>query len=241
MTKSPYPEEQAFVLIRERLDRISDALGEACVRCGRKREEIAVMAVTKTVAPIYINHAVEYAGLTLLGENKAQELCEKFDSYILKQDNIHFIGHLQTNKVKQIIDKVSMIQSVDSVRLAQEIEKQVAKSGKVMNVLLEVNAGDEESKSGVKLERLGELVEGIAAFPHICIKGLMAIPSQENTEANFSMMQKLFEDLKGQEHERLQMETLSLGMSGDYALAVRYGSTMVRLGSAIFGARAVIK
>lgn len=242
MIKSPYPEEeQAFRLIRERLERIADTLGEACVRCGRQREEIAVMAVTKTVAPVYINYAVKQGGLTLLGENKAQELCEKYDSYTLKRDNIHFIGHLQTNKVRQVIDKVSMIQSVDSVHLAQEIEKQAVKAGRVMDVLLEVNAGGEESKSGVAPGRLTELIEGIAELPHVFVKGLMAIPSQEKTEENFSKMQGLFEALKGQEHERLRMETLSLGMSGDYPLAIQYGSTMVRLGSAIFGPRTVVK
>lgn len=242
MIKSPYPEEkQSFGLIRERLERIADTLGEACGRYGRRREEISVMAVTKTVAPVYINYAVEQGGLTLLGENKAQELCEKYDSYILKQESIHFIGHLQTNKVRQVIDKVSMIQSVDSLRLAQEIEKQAAKAGRVMDILLEVNVGAEESKSGVTPERLVQLVEEIAELPHVFIRGLMAIPSQEKTEENFSKMQELFETLKYQEHERLKMETLSLGMSGDYPLAVRYGSTMVRLGSAIFGPRTVIK
>ena len=242
MIKSPYPEEeQAFRLIRERLERIEDALGEACVRCGRRREEITVMAVTKTVAPVYINYAVEQGGLTLLGENKAQELCEKYDSYTLKRDNIHFIGHLQTNKVRQVIDKVSMIQSVDSVHLAQEIEKQAAKSDRMMDVLIEVNVGSEESKSGIAPERLGELLEGIAGFPHICVRGLMAIPSKAKTEENFSRMQELFETLKGWSHERLRMEVLSLGMSGDYPLAVQYGSTMVRLGSAIFGPRTIVK
>lgn len=242
MIKSPYPEEeQAFRLIRERLERIEDALGEACVRCGRRREEITVMAVTKTVAPVYINYAVEQGGLTLLGENKAQELCEKYDSYTLKRDNIHFIGHLQTNKVRQVIDKVSMIQSVDSVHLAQEIEKQAAKADRMLDVLIEVNVGSEESKSGIAPERLDELLEGIAGLPHICVRGLMAIPSKEKTEENFSRMQELFEGLKTSSHDRLSMEVLSLGMSGDYPLAVQYGSTMVRLGSAIFGPRTIVK
>lgn len=242
MIKSPYPEEeQAFRMIRERLERIENALGDACARCGRRREDISVMAVTKTVDPIYINYAAEQGGLTLLGENKAQELCEKYDRYTLKRDNIHFIGHLQTNKVKQVIDKVSMIQSVDSLHLAQEIEKQAAKADRVMDVLLEVNAGGEESKSGVAPERLNELIEGLAHLPHVFVKGLMAIPSQKKTEENFSKMQELFEALKGQAHERMRMEILSLGMSGDFPLAVQYGSTMVRLGSAIFGPRTVIK
>lgn len=236
MMKNQFPDEDSkLAVIDERLKTISYKIGEACACCGRKPEEIAVMAVTKTVAPVYINYAVKQGNLTLLGENRAQELCEKYDAYSLKQEHIHFIGHLQTNKVRQVIDKVSMIQSVDSLKLAEEIDKLAAKSGRRMDVLLEVNIGCEETKSGVLPEHLSELAHAVAELENLRIKGLMAVPPIGASESSFGRMEELFRKLGGE--SGMSMEILSLGMSADYTTAIRYGSTMVRLGSAIFGPR----
>ena len=233
MTKNQLNDDPKLKQIDERLKKIRDEIGTACAACGRKPEEIAVMAVTKTVAPIYINYAVKSGGLTVLGENRAQELCEKYDDYVLKREHIHFIGHLQTNKVRQIIDRVSMIQSVDSLKLAQEIDFQAEKHDLTMDVLLEVNIGREETKSGALPEQLPELAKAVSELEHIRIRGLMAIPPQEQVQRYFGEMEELFRNQK----EAQKWDVLSLGMSSDYPLAIRHGSTMIRLGTAIFGPR----
>ena len=239
MTKSQLvsrEDQEEFSAIAERLHKIEYQIGEACAKCGRDRNEITVMAVTKTVAPKYINFAVEQ-GITLLGENRAQELTEKYDDYILKQENIHFIGHLQTNKVRQIIDKVCLIQSVDSLRLAQEIDRQAEKRDRIMDVLLEVNIGQEESKSGIPAGEALPLAESVLQLSHLRLRGLMAIPTVEHPERDFANMEELFHQMKAKFSDSASMDILSLGMSGDYPLAVEHGSTLVRLGSAIFGPR----
>lgn len=235
MMKSHWNENDPFEQIDGRLQRIREQIGQACASCGRSPEEITVMAVTKTVAPVYINYAVEKGGILTLGENRAQELCEKYDEYILKREHIHFIGHLQTNKVRQIIDKVSMIQSVDSRKLADEINTQSQKRGMSMDVLLEVNIGREETKTGILPEKLPELVKGLSELENLRVRGLMAIPPRENAERYFAEMQELFESGK-QQHK---WEILSMGMSADYPTAIRYGSTLIRLGTALFGPREV--
>ena len=235
MTRSPFDEETAvFGQIRERLDRIFAQIGEAAESCGRSPSDITVMAVTKTVSPVWVNYAVEYGDLTLLGENRAQELSAKYEAYTLKKENIHFIGHLQTNKLSQIFDKVTMIESVDSFKLAEEINRQAAKNDSVMDILLEVNIGGEESKSGILPEQTENMIQRIAALDCVKIRGLMSIPPRENTDRYFGRMQELYHRCR----EAYKFDILSLGMSGDYPLAVRYGSTLVRLGSAIFGPRA---
>lgn len=234
MTKNQLNEDDPKLkLIDARLEKIREEIKQACASCGRSPEEITVMAVTKTVAPVYINYAVKKGGLTILGENRAQELCEKYDDYLLKREHIHFIGHLQTNKVRQIIDKVSMIQSVDSLKLAKEIDLQAEKHHLSMDVLLEVNIGREETKSGVLPENLPDLLVSVSGLENIRIRGLMAIPPQNQAEHYFSEMEELFQKQKKEQ----KWDVLSLGMSADYPLAVRHGSTMVRLGSAIFGPR----
>lgn len=238
MTKSQLDEDQRQECkrIEERLKVISDQIGETCALCGRQPDEITVMAVTKTVAPVFVNHAVTAGNIKLLGENRAQELCEKYEDYFLKQDQIHFIGHLQTNKVRQIIDKVSMIQSVSSEKLAAEIEKQAALLAKPMDILLEVNIGREESKSGIFPEQLDELTKKIGAFSHLQLRGLMAIPPKENPDYFFAAMQEIYKNWQ-EKHHLQKADILSLGMSADYPIAIRHGSTLVRLGSAIFGPR----
>ena len=198
------------------------------------------MAVTKTVDPVLVN-ARHRAGITLLGENKAQELCAKYDSYHKDGVQIHFIGHLQTNKVRQIVDKVSMVESVDSIKLAREIDRHCAAIGKVMDVLLEVNIGREENKTGVFPELLPALLEEAGKLEHIRVRGLMTIPPVCETEEEvlqyFSQMRQLFIDIKQKKYDNISMEILSMGMSADYLAAVRCGSNIVRIGTAMFGQR----
>lgn len=221
--------------ISENLKRIRFNIEEARAKYRKQDDVIRLMAVTKTVPYQRVNLAVG-EGVTLLGENRVQEYLEKKDFYD-KNAEVHFIGHLQSNKVKYIIDSVTMIHSVDSTKLASEIDKQAAKAGVVMNVLLEVNIGGEDTKSGVSPDRLRELVYETGDLKNIRVKGLMTIPPPGESEESFYKMNGLFSDLKSERFENADMEILSMGMSADYALAVKYGSNIVRIGSGIFGAR----
>lgn len=221
--------------ISENLKRIRFDIEEAKAKYRKQDDVIRLMAVTKTVPCQRVNLAVE-EGITLLGENRVQEYLEKKDFYD-KSAEVHFIGHLQSNKVKYIIDSVKMIHSVDSAKLAAEIDRQAAKAGVVMNVLLEVNIGGEDTKSGVSPEALRELIYETGDLKNIRVKGLMTIPPPGESEESFYKMNGLFSDLKSERFENADMEILSMGMSADYALAVKYGSNIVRIGSGIFGAR----
>lgn len=219
---------------------IMQQVRDTALQAGRDPSEVQVMAVTKTVDPVLVNAAIG-AGITLLGENKAQELCAKYDSYHKDGVQIHFIGHLQTNKVRQIVDKVRMVESVDSVKLAREIDRHCAAIGKVMDVLLEVNIGREENKTGVFPELLPALLEEAGKLEHIRVRGLMTIPPVCETEEEvlqyFSQMRQLFIDIKQKKYDNISMEILSMGMSADYLAAVRCGSNIVRIGTAMFGQR----
>ena len=219
---------------------IMQQVRDTALQAGRDPSEVQVMAVTKTVDPVLVNAAIG-AGITLLGENKAQELCAKYDSYHKDGVQIHFIGHLQTNKVRQIVDKVSMVESVDSIKLAREIDRHCAAIGKVMDVLLEVNIGREENKTGIFPELLPALLEEAGNLEHIRVRGLMTIPPVCETEEEvlqyFSQMRQLFIDIKQKKYDNISMEILSMGMSADYLTAVRCGSNIVRIGTAMFGQR----
>ena len=219
---------------------IMQQVRDTALQAGRDPSEVQVMAVTKTVDPVLVNAAIG-AGITLLGENKAQELCAKYDSYHKDGVQIHFIGHLQTNKVRQIVNKVSMVESVDSVKLAREIDRHCAAIGKVMDVLLEVNIGREENKTGIFPEFLPALLEEAGKLEHIRVRGLMTIPPVCETEEEvlqyFSQMRQLFIDIKQKKYDNISMEILSMGMSADYLAAVRCGSNIVRIGTAMFGQR----
>lgn len=219
---------------------IMQQVRDIALQAGRDPSEVQVMAVTKTVDPVLVNAAIG-AGITLLGENKAQELCAKYDSYHKDGVQIHFIGHLQTNKVRQIVDKVSMVESVDSIKLAREIDRHCAAIGKVMDVLLEVNIGREENKTGIFPELLPALLEEAGKLEHIRVRGLMTIPPVCETEEEvlqyFSQMRQLFIDIKQKKYDNISMEILSMGMSADYLAAVRCGSNIVRIGTAMFGQR----
>ncbi len=214
---------------------------EAARDSGRSPTEITLMAVTKTVAPETVNEAIA-AGCTLLGENRVQELLEKYDSYDKSGVSIHFIGHLQTNKVKYIADKVDMIESVDSLRLAEEIDRQCEKLDKVMDVLLEINIAAEDSKSGFLPEEATGAAEAVAKYGHIKLRGLMTIgpvgAETEETRVCFDKMRKLLVDIGQKKLDNVTMNILSMGMSGDYEEAVRAGATIVRVGRGLFGARA---
>lgn len=221
--------------ISENLKRIRFDIEEAKAKYRKQDDVVRLMAVTKTVPYQRVNLAVG-DGVTLLGENRVQEYLEKKDFYD-KSAEVHFIGHLQSNKVKYIIDSVTMIHSVDSIKLAAEIDRQAAKAGIVMDVLLEVNIGGEDTKSGVSPEGLRELIYETGELKNIRVKGLMTIPPPGESEESFYKMNGLFSDLKSERFENADMEILSMGMSADYALAVKYGSNIVRIGSGIFGAR----
>ena len=226
--------------VRANYFEIKENIARAAEKSGRKPEEIIFLAATKTVEPAVINYAVSL-GLKHIGENKVQELLSKYEEYDLKNCELQFIGHLQTNKVRQIIDKVAMIQSVDSRKLAAEISKQSVKNGIVSNILIEVNIGREENKSGVLKEELDELIGKISEMPNIKIRGLMTVPPicKEKIEVCkfFDEMYQLFIDFSCKKSDNVCMDYLSMGMSDDYEEAVLSGANMVRVGSRLFGQR----
>lgn len=218
--------------IDENLRLIRERCAEAKDRYRSSDDNIRIMAVTKTVAPEAINHAVEL-GIDLLGENRVQEYLSKADFYD-KSAEVQFIGHLQTNKVKYIINSVSMIQSVDSLKLGQEISRLAVKNGRVMDILCEVNIGGEDSKSGIAPDGLDELMDGLSELEGIRIRGLMTIPPPSDSDIFLGRMKELYDKVSS---ERKGMDTLSMGMTHDYAEAIKYGSTLVRIGTGLFGAR----
>lgn len=227
--------ETSFKYIDENYKRIAYEIGEAKAKYRKPADEITFMAVTKTVAPEAVNHAIG-CGIHVLGENRVQEYLSKKELY-LPEAEVHMIGHLQTNKVKYIIEDMALIHSVDSLHLAQEIDRHAARVGKVQNILIEVNVGAESSKSGVSPDALEELLLHIGQMSNVHVQGLMAIPPAAGSEKFLCEMQELYLDISAKKLDNIDMKILSMGMSGDYAAAIRYGSTMVRIGSALFGAR----
>lgn len=197
-------------------------------------DNVRIMAVTKTVEPELINFAIEQ-GIDLLGENRVQEFLSKKDFY--KPCEVQFIGHLQTNKVKYIINDVSQIQSVDSFKLASEIDRQAKKNGRTINILIEVNIGEEMSKSGVSKREVLELSKKISELENVKVNGLMAIPPKNADDKIYANLQELYQEIGQKKLNRINMNVLSVGMSGDYAKAVQYGSNLVRIGTKLFGAR----
>ena len=222
----------------QNLNNIREIINISAEKSGRRAEDIILLAATKTVDIKTINFAISQ-GINYIGENKVQE-------FLSKNDNIapchkHFIGHLQTNKVKDIIDKVEMIHSVDSLKLAREISKQAKKKGITAQILIEVNIANEESKWGFLTDQLSDVITEIAALPNISIRGLMAIPpicekSEENRKY-FKEMYKLFIDIRDKKLDNSSMDILSMGMSDDYSVAIEEGANLVRLGTGLFGKR----
>ncbi|MBQ7957096.1 MAG: YggS family pyridoxal phosphate-dependent enzyme [Clostridia bacterium] len=233
--------EQRFSEISENTKIIRENIAIAAEKSGRKPEDISLMAVTKTVDTVFINHAIDNCGVNLIGENRVQEFLSKKDELHLENTDVHLIGHLQTNKVRQIVPYVSMIESVDSVRLAKEISKECAKINKTMDVLVEVNVGMENSKFGIDSVLLGEFLAEISEIPNIKVKGLMAIPPICDTSVEvkrfFSNMYNMFLDIEAKKLDNIDMHILSMGMSGDYVQAIEEGATEVRVGSSLFGKR----
>lgn len=232
--------DKGFERVGENLKAVRENIAEAAIRSGRKPDEIKLMAVTKTVEPEYINYAISQ-GIDLIGENKVQEFMSKKEFLNLENCEAHLIGHLQTNKVKKIVGEVSMIQSLDSLHLAEEISNRSKALGIVTDVLIEVNIGGEDCKTGLEMSKLEELIYAAAEMPGIKVKGLMTVPpfSEDSEQARgfFKNMYKLFIDMRSKKIDNISMDILSMGMSGDYCQAVEEGSTLVRVGSAIFGNR----
>ena len=230
-------------MITENLEQVRKNIDEACRMAGRDPKEVTLIAVRKTKPVSMLKEAYD-AGARCFGENKVQEIMDKHPQ--LPEDiQWHMIGHLQRNKVKYIVDKVSMIHSVDSLRLAQTIEQEAAKHNVCVPVLLEVNVAQEESKFGLKMDEVLPLIETIADFPHIKVQGLMTIaPYVENAEDNrdfFRQLKKLSVDIEAKNINNVSMSVLSMGMTGDYPVAVQEGATMVRVGTGIFGERNYVR
>ena len=226
--------------IAENVAKIRAEIAAAAYSCGRDPKEIRLCAATKMNDADAVRQAIA-AGVDCCGENRVQELVAKLAENAYEGAPIHFIGHLQTNKVKFVVGRVDLIQSVDSERLLRAIDKEAAKQGLVQNILLEVNVGEEASKSGFGVDDVLPLVDKVSEFPNICIKGLMAIPPiSHNSGENLRFFQKMFQlsvDIKEKIEDNVMVDCLSMGMSGDFADAIAAGSTMVRVGTAIFGAR----
>lgn len=226
-------------MLKEQLEQVNQNIQEACDKAKRDRNEVTLIAVSKT-KPIEVLQDAYDLGVRVFGENKVQELVDKYEA-LPKDIEWHMIGHLQTNKVKYIIDKVAMIHSVDSIKLAETIEKEAAKKDCIANILVEVNVAEEDSKFGLKVEEVIPFIEKISTFPHIRVKGLMTIaPFVENAEENrdiFAKLHKLSVDINAKNIDNTSMSVLSMGMTNDYEVAVEEGATMVRVGTGIFGAR----
>lgn len=226
-------------MILENLEEVNKRILCACEKAGRDPKEVTLIAVSKTKPASMIKEAYG-AGVRDFGENKVQELCEKYKE--LPQDiKWHMIGHLQRNKVKQIIGKTVLIHSVDSLRLAEQIEEEAGKQDLIIDILLEINVAEEDSKFGFKLEEAESAILKIATFPHVRIKGLMTIaPFVEKSEENRSVFKKLrqfYVDMQSKNIDNVNMSLLSMGMTGDYEVAIEEGATLVRVGTGIFGTR----
>ena len=234
--------EKSYIdrVIADNLAYIRDTMAEACVQASRAPQDVSLLAVTKTVPAERINTAI-HLGVDQIGENRVQEFLQKRDQLDLDNVKPHLIGHLQTNKVRQIVGQVDMIQSVDSLRLATAIAQRSQMLGIVTPILVEVNIGGEEAKSGVAPDELEELLSQIAPLDGIQVQGLMTVPPILTEEAEkrkiFSKMYQLFVDIRDKKLDNILMQELSMGMSGDYREAILEGSTMVRIGSALFGER----
>ncbi len=226
--------------IAENIARIRAQMEEAARSCGRDPASIHLCAATKMNGADAVRAAIA-AGVDCCGENRVQELTAKLAQNAYQGAPVHFIGHLQTNKVRQVVGKVDLIQSVDSLRLLSAIDREAKKQGIIQNVLLEINIGGEESKSGFEAEDFPQIVEEMQGFSNICIKGLMAIPPiSEKSGDNLEFFQKISRisvDIMAKKYDNVMVDCLSMGMSDDFVDAIRSGSTMIRIGTAIFGAR----
>lgn len=235
--------EKSFRNLEENYKIINEKIEKSALNSGFSPKDITFLAATKTVDPVYINHAISL-GLKAVGENRVQELISKYDSINLENCDCQFIGKLQTNKIKFLADKVSQIQSVDSMSQVREISKQMAKIDKTMNVLIEVNIAAEQSKGGIMPENLWEFIDQASEFKGVKINGLMSIPpiceEKYGNNKYFLKMHQYFIDIKAKKRDNISMSILSMGMSDDFEEAIACGANMVRIGSALFGNRIYI-
>ena len=223
-----------FKHINDNLKEILSAVNEAKIKANREDEEIHIMAVTKTVPVDAVNFAIQN-GIKLIGENRVQEYMSKYEHYD-KDANVHFIGHLQTNKIKYIIDKVNMIESVRSIRLVKEINKGCERINKKMDVLVQINC-EEESKGGIPFPQAQEFIEEVSTLENVKVRGLMTIPPIDKAEEYFEKMRHLYIDIDSKRLDNVNMDFLSMGMSGDFEQAILHGSNIIRIGTMLFGAR----
>ncbi len=225
--------------VTENLQSVEKNIAAACARAGRKREEVKLIAVSKTKPVEMIREAMN-AGIVTFGENKVQELTAK-QEIITEPLKWHLIGHLQRNKVRQIVGKVERIHSVDSLRLARQIQTDFEKKSETAHILVEVNVAGEESKFGLQPGETEDFIREVATYPNICVHGLMTIaPFVENPEENrpiFRKLNKLLVDINRKNIDNISMDELSMGMTGDYEVAIEEGATYVRVGTGIFGSR----
>ena len=226
-------------MVVENLKKVEEKIQQACERSGRSRSEVTLIAVSKT-KPIEMMQEAMETGVNIFGENKVQEIVKK-EVELPKDVEWHLIGHLQRNKVRQIAGKVKRIHSVDSLRLAEQIQKEYEKIGKIADILLEVNVAREESKYGLMPEKTEAVIREIANFPNIKVHGLMTIaPFVEDPEKNrihFQNLRKLLVDINAKNIDNISMDELSMGMTGDYEVAIEEGATYIRVGTGIFGSR----
>ena len=231
--------ENIYSYVAENVKRVQDEINEVCAKYGRNPEDVILMGVSKT-QPVEKLEVAFNAGIKLFGENRVQELVQKADFFSSHNVPCHIIGTLQTNKVKYLPPLTDTIQSVNSLKLANEIEKQYGKAGKKANICLEINIGDEDSKSGIPYGQAMELVHQLSEYKNLTVKGLMCIPPIDATEEvrkYFAQMHKLFVDISSKKLDNIDMCILSMGMSGDYPWAIAEGSTLVRVGTGNFGQR----
>jgi len=226
-------------MIQENLEQVEEKIQAACRRAGRDRSEVTLIAVSKT-KPIKLLQEAINSGQIDFGENKVQELTSKYEQ-LPKHLRWHMIGHLQRNKVKYLVDKVCLIHSVDSLRLAETINREAVKAGVTVPILIEINVADEESKFGVTCEETYALIEAVAKLPNVSIRGLMTIaPFVDNPEENrmiFRELKQLSVDIREKNMNNINVDILSMGMTGDYEVAIEEGATMIRVGTGIFGER----
>lgn len=226
-------------MIKENLSRVQENIQNALIRSGRSKDDVTLIAVTKTVEAEAINEAISL-GISNIGENKVQEINRKYDN-IDENVNWHMIGHLQSNKVKYIIDKVNLIHSLDRLSLAKEINKRALQANLTKDVLIQVNVAEEDSKFGLKVEKVIPFIESILRFESIRVKGLMTMAPFTNNPDEvrfvFRDLRKLTLEIEKRNYENVEMKYLSMGMSNDYEVAIEEGANMVRIGTAIFGKR----
>jgi len=222
------------------VQKVREKIAEAAMKSGRRAEDIILVAATKMNDAERVRAAIS-AGVDVAGENRVQELMDKFDQNAYEGAPLHFIGNLQTNKVKYLIGKVALIQSVDSIKLAREIGRLAVKAGIVQDILIEINIGGEESKGGIEPDEIYGFIDEILQIEGVFVRGLMTIPpilgADNKNIAYFEKMHELFIDIKSKKYDNISMDFLSMGMSDDYYDAILHGANMVRVGTGIFGRR----